>query len=107
MIERLLRDGRVDRGWLGVSVADATPESGRRQGPGVLVAGVEPNSPAARAGLRQGDVVLSVNGEKAESARALVRSVAAAAPGQTVRLQVLRDGTEREFAVQVGRRPIR
>jgi serine protease Do len=107
VIERLLRDGRVDRGWLGVSVADATPESGRRQGPGVLVAGVEPNSPAARAGLRQGDVVLSVNGEKAESARALVRSVAAAAPGQTVRLQVLRDGTEREFAVHVGRRPIR
>jgi serine protease Do len=107
VIERLLRDGRVDRGWLGISVADASTEQARRQGTGVLVAGVEPNSPAARAGLRQGDVVLSVNGEKAESARALVRSIAAVAPGQIVRLQILREGTEREVAVQVGRRPIR
>jgi len=107
VIERLLRDGRVERGWLGVSVADASADAARAEGRGVLVAGVEQNSPAARAGIRQGDIVLSVNGEKAESARALVRTVAAVPPGQTLRLQVLRDGSEREFVIQVGRRPVR
>jgi serine protease Do len=71
----------------------------------VVVAGVERNSPAARAGLRQGDVVTAVNGERIETSRALVRNVAAVPPGQTVRLTVLREGRERELPVQVGRRP--
>ncbi|HYZ32113.1 MAG TPA: trypsin-like peptidase domain-containing protein [Crenalkalicoccus sp.] len=106
VIEQLLRDGRVERGWLGVSVQDLVAEDG--QAPprrGVLIAGVERNSPAARAGLRQGDIVVALNGDRLDSSRALVRSVAAAAPGQTVRLTVLRDAREREMSVQVGRRP--
>ena len=71
----------------------------------VLVQGVERNSPAGRAGLRQGDVVVSINGERVETSRALVRSIAAVPPGQTIRLGVLREGRERELPVQVGRRP--
>ena len=58
-----------------------------------------------RAGLRQGDVVVAINGDRVETSRALVRTVAAVAPGQTVRLTVLREGRERELPVQVGRRP--
>ncbi|WP_135466990.1 S1C family serine protease [Crenalkalicoccus roseus] len=107
VIEQLRRDGRVERGWLGVSVQDLPPEPGRspaRSG-GVLIAAVERASPAARAGLRPGDVVTAVNGERVESSRALVRSVALAPPGQTVRLTVVREGRERELPVQVGRRP--
>ena len=57
VIEQLQRDGRVERGWLGVSVQDLVPEDGRSGRRGVLVAGVERTSPAGRAGLRQGDVV--------------------------------------------------
>jgi serine protease Do len=108
VIEQLRRDGRVERGWLGVSVQDAVAEEGGRGGEarrGVMIAGIERNSPAARAGLRQGDVVTGVNGERIESSRVLVRNVAAVPPGQTVRLNVLREGREREVAVQVGRRP--
>jgi serine protease Do len=105
VIEQLRRDGRVERGWLGVSVQDLVPEDGRSGRRGVLIAGVERNSPAGRAGLRQGDVVVAINGDRVETSRALVRTVAAVTPGQTLRLTVVREGRERDLPVQVGRRP--
>jgi serine protease Do len=110
VIDQLRRDGRVERGWLGVSVQDVVPEEARSAGTagarrGVLVAGVERNSPANRAGLRQGDLVIALNGEPISTSRALVRNVAALPPGQTMRLTVLREGRERDVQVQVGRRP--
>ncbi len=107
VIEQLRNGGRVERGWLGVSVQDVTPEPGRgtARGSGVLVAGIERGSPAGRAGLRIGDVVLAVNGERVESSRALVRNVAMVPPGQTVRLTLQREGRPQEISVQVGRRP--
>ena len=120
VIEQILRGGRVERGWLGVSVQDVGDEANSGGGPaalgapnsrggtrrgGVLVAGVERNSPAARAGMRQGDLVVAINGERVETSRALVRNVAAVEPGQTVRLTLLRNGQEQEVRVQVGRRP--
>ena len=110
VVEQLRREGRVERGWLGVSVQDVVPEEARSAGAsgarrGVLVAGVERNSPAGRAGLRQGDLVIAMNGEPISTSRALVRNVAALPPGQSMRLTVLREGRERELQVQVGRRP--
>jgi serine protease Do len=109
IIAQLRATGRMERGWLGVAVQDQPPEEpGRRGTPaarGVLVAGVERGSPAARAGLRQGDQVVAINGERVETSRALVRNIAAIPPGQTVRLSVLRDGRPSEIPVQVGRRP--
>jgi len=111
VIEQLQRTGRVERGWLGVSVQDVGAEEagGRRPAPtnarGVLIAGVERGSPASRAGLRQGDQVLAINGDRVDSSRALVRGIAAVPPGQTVRLSILRDGRPAELPVQVGRRP--
>jgi serine protease Do len=110
VIEQLRNGGRVERGWLGVAVQDLPPEDVGRRGTapaarGVLVAGVERGSPAARAGLRQGDVVLSINGDRVDTSRALVRTIAAVPPGQTVRLSILREGRPTDVPVQVGRRP--
>jgi serine protease Do len=110
VIEQLLRNGRVERGWLGVAVQDAGAEDGIRRAPGtsargVLIAGVERGSPAARAGLRVGDQVTAINGDRVDTSRALVRTIAAVTPGQTVRLSVLREGRPQEIPVQVGRRP--
>jgi serine protease Do len=110
VIEQLRRDGRVERGWLGVSVQDVVPEEARGAGSsgarrGVLVAGVERGSPANRAGLRQGDLVVAMNGEPISTSRALVRNVAALPPGQTMQLTVLREGRQIALPVQVGRRP--
>ncbi len=105
VVEQLRRDGRVDRGWLGVSVQDLVPEDPRAGRRAVLVTDVVRNGPAARGGLRAGDVVLAVNGERTESSRVLVRYVAALPPGQSVRLSVQRDGRSVETSIQVGRRP--
>ena len=103
VVEALIRGGRVERGWLGVSVADAEEQSrGRR---GAVIMGVERNSPAARAGLRQGDLVTALNGEAVATSRALVRGVAVLPPGETVRLTLQRGGRQQEIAVQIGRRP--
>lgn len=106
VIETLRRDGRVERGWLGVSVQDLIAEDPRSQARrAVLIAGVERSGPAGRGGLRPGDVVVAINGERTETSRGLIRSVAAVPPGQSVRLTVLRDGRTQEVTLQVGRRP--
>ncbi len=99
-----LRDkGRIDRGWLGVSVQDV-PGAVRTSNGGVAIAGIDRTGPAARAGLRTGDVVMSVNGDRVDSARGLIRAVAATAPGNSVRLAVRRGNQNLEVPVTVGRR---
>ena len=100
IVTELRSKGRIDRGWLGVSVQDAQAASA-----GVAIAGLERAGPAMRAGLKQGDVVLAVNGDRVDSARGLIKAVAAAAPGTAVRLTVRRAGQSMEVPVTVGRRP--
>jgi serine protease Do len=97
IINKLRTSGRIERGWLGVSVENSDN--------GVTVAGVERTSPAARAGLRQGDAILAVNGERIEGARGLIRTVAAVSPGSNVSLTIRRQGREMDVSVTVGRRP--
>ncbi|MCS6892140.1 MAG: trypsin-like peptidase domain-containing protein [Rhodovarius sp.] len=105
VIEQLRREGRVERGWLGVSVQELVGEEARGGRRAVLVTDLVRNGPAARAGLRVGDIVVAINGERIENSRQLVRAVAAVPPGQSVRLSVQRDGRTQEVTVQVGRRP--
>ena len=108
-----LRDkGRIDRGWLGVSVQDVQGGAnaglaGRGGGGsnGVAIAGIDRTGPAAKAGLRMGDVVLSVNGDRVDSTRSLIKAVAATPPGNNVRLAVRRGGQTLDVPVTVGRRP--
>ncbi|HYZ64777.1 MAG TPA: trypsin-like peptidase domain-containing protein [Acetobacteraceae bacterium] len=99
IVDDLRTRGRIDRGWLGVSV------QGGERGQGVAVAGVERAGPAARAGLRPGDVILAVNGQRVESTQGLIRTIAAIPPGRSAQLQVRRGGQTIEVPVTVGRRP--
>jgi serine protease Do len=99
IVVQLREHGRIDRGWLGVSVQDIP-------GAGVALAGVERSGPAAKAGLRAGDVVLMVNGDHTDSATALIRSIAAIAPGTDARLTIRRGGRQIEVPVTVGRLPV-
>jgi len=99
IVAELRSKGRVERGWLGVSLQDVQAPAG------VGVAAVERNGPAAKGGLKPGDVIVGVNGETVESSRALIRAVAATAPGTTVRLVVRRSGQSVDLSVAVGRRP--
>jgi serine protease Do len=105
IVTELREHGRVERGWLGVSVQDNETADPHKGPPGVVIAAVERNGPAIHAGLRAGDVVTAVNGQPVDTARGLIRQIAQAAPGSQVRLTVRRQGREIEIGVTVGRRP--
>jgi serine protease Do len=105
VIEQLLRGGRVERGWLGVAVGDVESPPGRPPRSGAQVLGVERGSPAARSGLRQGDVITGLDGLRISNNLDLVRGISAVPPGQNVRLSLVREGRAVEITIQVGRRP--
>jgi len=97
IVSQLLAKGSIERGWLGVSVEDRDNA--------VMIAAVDRRGPAARSGVKAGDQVVSVNGEPIETARGLIRAIAALPPGSSVRLTVRRAGRDVDIAVSVGRRP--
>ena len=101
VVTELRRSGHIQRGWLGISVQDAPGDSAH----GASVGGVDRNGPAARAGLRAGDVVTAVDGAPVEHTNDLIRAVSAVPPGGSIRLTVQRGGRQVDVAVTVGRRP--
>jgi len=109
IIKQLKGNGRVVRGWLGVNIQEMTPEIAEGLGvkgdKGVLIAGVTPGSPAAKAGLKRGDIILSLGGKKITKLTDITILAASSAPGTTMRLQVLRDGKEMNVDVKLGKFP--
>lgn len=105
---QIVKNGKVTRGWLGVTIQGMTPELARSfnisPDKGVLVAQVEPDSPASRAGLQSGDVILRYNGKDVHSAQDLSLAVAGTAVGSPAKVEALRDGKEMTLEVQVGKR---
>ncbi len=102
IVEHLRKGETIERGWLGVSVRERRNSTG-----GVGIAGVERNGPAFRAGLRAGDVVTAINGERINTAHNLVKTIAATPPGQSVKLTVRRQGRDMDVPITVGQRPNR
>ena len=100
--------GRVARGWLGVEIQSITPEMasslGMKEPKGAIVASVVPDGPAAKAGLRQGDVVLAVDGKPVEDSRDLSRRVAGIVAGSSASLTVNRDGKVETIAAKIAPR---
>lgn len=109
VVDQLRERGRVERGWLGVSLQPIDPDMaqalGLAEAQGVLVASVQRNSPAARAGLRPGDVVLGVDGRMTATPRDLATAVSLSRPGGTVSLAILREGQRQEQRVSLGEAP--
>ncbi len=99
VVMALTQYGHLDRGWLGVGVEDD------ESGDGVRVTAVEPGGPAAHAGLREGDRIVSVDGRTVGSALGLIRAVAEIHPGRVTHLQFLRHGHAMSATVTVGLRP--
>jgi serine protease Do len=101
--------GRVTRGWLGVSIQPLTPELassfGARDAKGVLVSDVVPDSPAGKAGIKPGDILLEFEGRKTDVPSELQRAVGLASPGHETKVKVWRDGGERTLAVRIGEAP--
>ena len=108
VMQDLLDDGQVTRGFLGVMIQDLNPnlakEFSLKDSKGVLVSDVTPKSPAEKAGLKSGDVILEFNGKKVSASRNLKLEVAQTKPGQTVPVKILRDGEQE--TVQVAIKPL-
>ena len=109
VMEDLVKRGKVTRGWLGIGIQPLTPELAKSFGvsadEGILVNQVMPKSPAEAAGLKVGDLILSLDGKPLKDARQMQRLVAEAEIGKTVEVVVLRDKTKRALKVQVGEMP--
>jgi serine protease Do len=105
----LLAKGKVTRGWLGVSIQPLTPELAKSFGAtdddGVLVTDVVPESPAARAGLQAGDIILEFDGKRTTSPSDLQRIVGLTTPGTAARLRVWRDHAEKMVELKIGDAP--
>lgn len=105
VVADLIDEGKVSRGWLGVSLQPLTPEIaeslGMEKADGVLVVDVAPDSPAARAGILRADVVTAAGGRPMEDGKTLAREIGAMAPGDEVVVTVVRKGEPREVRVEL------
>ncbi len=110
VVADLKTTGTVERGWLGVSIQpvsdDIADGLGLTSSEGALVADVNADSPAHSAGMRAGDVILSVDGERIEELRELPRVIADIDPGKDSRIVVWRDGERVELSVEIGKQPV-
>ncbi|MFZ0769795.1 MAG: Do family serine endopeptidase [Candidatus Sulfotelmatobacter sp.] len=95
-VEALIRDGKVSHGYMGIGISDVTPENAKffhvENNEGAVVSQVEDGSPAAKAGLKVGDVITELNGQKVSDASQLQIEVGQKQPGSSIKLEVLRDG---------------
>jgi serine protease Do len=106
IMNSLLTQGRVVRGWLGAMIQDLTPELAAelriRDRDGILVSEVLDDTPAAKAGLEPGDLILSIDGQTLKSATELRGRIAAHRPGETITLAIARNGREKTVRVRLG-----
>ncbi len=109
VIASLKDKGIVTRGWIGVEIqpvtSDIADSLGLKADKGALVAETQPNSPAAAAGVKTGDVILGVNGESVEGPRELARKIAGLGPNAQATLLVWHNGSQKTFSVKLGTLP--
>ena len=109
VVAQLKDHGAVTRGWIGVQIQPVTSELadslGLKNARGALVAEPQSGSPAQKAGIKAGDVIVSVNGETVADARNLARRISSMAPGTSVKLGVIRSGKEDTLTLTLGELP--
>ena len=110
VMESILNNGSVTRGWIGVEPQNLSKELSESLGlpqntVGVLLSGVLEGGPAARGGIKPGDVLVAVNGNSTKDVRQLLNQIAQIGPGNEAILKILRKDKELELKVQTGKRP--
>ncbi len=109
VMTQLINEGKVTRGWLGVTIQNLTPELAKEfvleKSTGALVTDIFSGSPAEKAGLKRGDVILEVNEKKIRNVESLRNVVAQSKAGSTMHLNILRDGKTMEVSVNITEYP--
>jgi serine protease Do len=109
VVNQLKEHGAVTRGWIGVTIQPVTKDLadglGLKKTEGALVAEPQPNSPAAKAGIKSGDVITAVNGQMVEGPRDLAKKIGAMSPDTKVKLSIMRDGSEKTVSLTLDKMP--
>jgi serine protease Do len=109
VIAQLKDHGHVTRGWIGVQIQTVTPDIadslGLKKAEGALVAEPQANSPAAKAGIKAGDVITMVDGKPVKDSRDLAKTIGAMAPGAKIALTVIQNGSEKNLSLTLGQLP--
>jgi serine protease Do len=109
VIAQLKDNGHVTRGWLGVQIqpvtSDVADALGLKQTAGALVAEPQAGSPAAKAGVKAGDVIVAIDGNTVKDSRELAQKIGTMSPGSSVKLNVLRDGSQQTINVTLAQMP--
>lgn len=116
VLESIVKDGQVTRGWIGVEPQDLSPELAETFGikaptqagesmQGVIITGVLQNAPAAKAGILPGDIIISIAGKPVHNVSELLTSVAMLKPGSSEKFGVIRKEVKQEVLVSAGTRP--
>ena len=109
VVAQLREKGSVTRGWIGVQIQPVTPEIadslGLKKATGALVSEPQANSPAVKAGIASGDVIISVDGASVRDARELARKIGTMAPGTAVKLGLIHDGQDKTVTLTLGTLP--
>ena len=109
VMEQIISQGSVTRGWIGIEAQDITPELAEsfklKQARGSLIAGILRGSPAERAGLRPGDILLEINGNQVIDSSSMLNLISGLAPNKQATLLVARDEKEITVPITIGKRP--
>lgn len=109
IMEQIIQNGQVTRGWVGVAVQELTPELAESFGlgkvQGVLISEVVRGSPADKAGVRAGDILTTVDNKPLTDSNAMLETISGLPPGKAVMLKLLRNQRELAVEVKVGKRP--
>ena len=109
VIDQLLEKGKVVRGWLGIVIQPITQEiaegMGSKSTDGALISDISEGSPADKAGLKRGDVVVNFDGEPIKEPKSLSKLVGMKAPGTSSKITVIRDGKNKDITVVLGKMP--
>ena len=109
VVASLKDKGTVERGYAGVQIQPLTDELadslGLKSSKGALVSEAQPGTPAAEAGIKSGDTIVSVNGEKVEAPKDVIRRIGNMKPGEEVKIGVIRDGKDKSFTLKLAAVP--
>ena len=108
IVNQLKQDKKVSRGWIGVTIQDVDENTAKaldmKDAHGALVASVQEGQPADKAGIKEGDVIVSVDGQNIKDTAELLAAIAKKAPGSDAKVTVWREGAAKEFTVKLGDR---